>query len=220
MSILPNYWDRQHFDSPPCRGKLLTSTRNATHYVDHFILKKYWDSIYLTHRHVGWRAGSLGTVRAGAPQISPATEDLSISFREFEWEYFWVFLYFCISVFLWELGLLWFNLQWRIWVFLLEGGGKFTIPHFSNHLFYCCHMWGEGRGGSKVFSISWLKPHIIRLSITLSMYSLCRAASSLPKDNNTSTPKKNDIFRPTNILCTFLTSKTFLISPLDPFIKY
>ena len=104
MSILPNYWDRQHFDSSPCRGKLLTSTRNATHYVDHFILKKYWDSIYLTHRHVGWRAGSLGTVRAGAPQISPATEDLSISFREFEWEYFWVFLYFCISVFLWELG--------------------------------------------------------------------------------------------------------------------
>ena len=34
---------------------------------------------YLTHRHVGWRAGSLGTVRAGAPRISPAVEDLSIS---------------------------------------------------------------------------------------------------------------------------------------------
>ena len=33
---------------------------------------------YLTHRHVGGRAGSLGTVRAGAPRISPATEDLSI----------------------------------------------------------------------------------------------------------------------------------------------
>ena len=28
--------------------------------------------------------------------------------------------------------------------FSWKGGGKFTIPHFSNYLFYCCHMWVGG----------------------------------------------------------------------------
>ena len=139
MSILQKYWDRQNFDSPPCWGKIMTSKRIATHYVHHFILKKYWDSIWLTAMLVEglevWELWELGLLRF----------HLQWRIWVFQWENLcesiWVFLYFCISVFLWEMGLLRFHLQWRIWVFLLEGGGKFTIPHFSNYLFYCCHMW-------------------------------------------------------------------------------